>query len=74
MTKSIELPVANWTTALADAINQDEDGDTIACRTASQAESGESARQRMCPDKNINFTYEVDDLDEFLNYCGVTHG
>lgn len=55
------LPVANWTTALADLIRDCADGDTIAVSNEDQKELGERAKARMCPGKSIAFEIETSD-------------
>jgi hypothetical protein len=52
-----EIPAGNWTTALADAIKDASDGDTIVCHTENMRALAERARLRMCPDKAL--VYEV---------------
>lgn len=49
------VPQANWHTALADAIEQSQDGDTIIVHNPSMKELAERALGRMCPGKLIFF-------------------
>lgn len=58
----IEIPRTNWHMALADAIGGAADGETIKCRTHSEAELGERARRRMCPSKRLTFVFDEDVL------------
>lgn len=60
----VKIPAGNWHMALAEAIESALDGETIEVRTKSQAELGELARLRMCPDKRLTFEFAVDDLAE----------
>lgn len=48
--RRIEIPPVDWTDALADALAQARDGDTIVVRSAALAEVAERARRRMRPD------------------------
>lgn len=50
-----EIPYANWTSHLADAIDAASAGETIVCHSAAMCEMGESARARMCPEKAVEF-------------------
>ena len=50
-----EIPYANWSSHLADAIDDASAGDTIVCHSQSMCEMGESARTRMCPEKPLAF-------------------
>ena len=54
-----EIPRSNWPTALAEAIENADDGDTIVCHNEDMAQLAERARQRMCPKKTLMF--EIDD-------------
>jgi hypothetical protein len=58
----IEIPASNWHVALATAIETARDGETIKCLNKSQAELGESARQRMCPGKRLFFVSDEKDV------------
>ena len=49
------IPTGNWHIALADNIELAKDGDVIIVQNESQKELGESAKQRMCPKKQIIF-------------------
>ena len=49
------IPIGNWHMALADAIEQAEDGDIIEVHEQAMKELGERAKTRMCPDKKIEF-------------------
>ena len=53
-----EIPGPNWTTALADAIEQAADCDTIVCHSTAMCQLAESARKRMCPEKTLMFEFE----------------
>jgi hypothetical protein len=43
-----EIPARNWPMALADAIDQAQDGDTIQVHNWAMQELAETARQRKC--------------------------
>lgn len=49
------IPKAGWPTALANTIDQCEDGDTIIVHTEAMLELGQIAQARMCPEKSIAF-------------------
>lgn len=55
----IELPVANWPTALTDAIEKSIDGDVILCHNEHMLRLEIQAKSRMCPDKDIKFEIKV---------------
>ncbi len=50
-----EIPHTNWTTHLADAIEEAADGDTIVCHNEGMKGLAESALPRVCPGKTILF-------------------
>ena len=52
------IPRVDGHLALADAIEQAENGDTIVCLSEAMQSLGEKARMRMCPEKNVLFTLE----------------
>ena len=52
------IPKENWKTALANAINAAQDGDTIKVSTYEMFLFGMIAQQRMCPDKKLVFLVE----------------
>ena len=47
------IPARNWSTALAEAIDAAQDGDTIAVASATQQRLAAYAVARMCPDKDL---------------------
>jgi hypothetical protein len=51
-----KIPRQNWHIALASAIKDCPDGSTIMCHTSEMIELGHSAKERMCPNKNITFS------------------
>lgn len=57
------IPPTNWTSHLADAIDECENGDVIIVSSESMKELGERANNRMCPDKNIIF--RVDSVNKY---------
>ena len=50
-----KIPSGNWTTYLADAIEQSADGDVIEVHNGAMKELAENAKRWMCPDKLITF-------------------
>jgi len=50
-----EIPTANWTSHLADAIEQAADNDTIVCHSPDMVALAERAQARMCPAKKLVF-------------------
>lgn len=56
------VPQGNWHMALADAIEQCQDGDTIVVHNHSMKELAERAHARMCPDKSIVFQIKEADF------------
>ncbi len=56
------IPAGNWTTALADTIEQSSNGDIIIVSDEAEKEMGESAKARMCPDKQITFEVRITDV------------
>jgi len=50
-----KIPHANWHMALAIAIEETQDGDTIVVHNDAERELGEIAKERMCPQKQITF-------------------
>lgn len=50
-----EIPMKNWTEALASAIEKADDGDVIVVSNIKQIALGNSAKSRMCPDKKVTF-------------------
>jgi len=57
-----EIPTSNWHTALADAIEDAADGDTIVCHSEAMELLADSARARMCPEKLLVFEVEMSRL------------
>lgn len=53
-----DIPYDHWPEALAQAIENATDGDTIICHTETMIVLAERARQRMCPLKSIVFQVE----------------
>ena len=51
-----KIPSGNWTTYLADAIEQSADGDVIEVHNGAMKELAENAKRRMCPGKSIKFS------------------
>jgi len=56
-----KIPYANWTSHLARLIDTAADGDTIQVHTEAMQELAEMARERMCPEKKLNFIIVADD-------------
>lgn len=52
------IPYGNWTTHLADAIENAAGGDTIVCHSSAMVMAAEAALKRMCPDKTLTFVLE----------------
>ncbi len=50
---NIVIPEADWLMKLADAIEDSMDGDVIIVSSEAKQELGQSAKDRMCPDKNV---------------------
>lgn len=50
-----KIPVANWPTALAKAVEDATDGDTVEVHTAAMKQLAEQLQGRTCPDKALQF-------------------
>ena len=50
-----EVPDKNWTMALADFIEQAQDGDVIVIASEAARELAQRAKNRMWPEKKIKF-------------------
>lgn len=55
-----KLPLVDWMTALVEAVQESEDGDTIICSNVNVRELAERARKRMCPSKTLVYEVEED--------------
>jgi hypothetical protein len=53
------LPTTNWTMALANTIEDAQNGDIIQVKNEDQIELGQRALKRMAPEKQITFQVEV---------------
>jgi hypothetical protein len=63
----IVIPAENWTKALAQAIEQANEGDVIVVATNAMKQLGKNAKKRMRPHANISFVVRVPILDEGLD-------
>lgn len=52
------IPTGNWTTALADALDKAEDGDTIAVHSEAMKELAERAIRRRTDGKRLHIVIE----------------
>lgn len=55
----LTIPAGNWTTALADTLDQAEDGDTIVVQSERMKELGERALSRRKDGKKVSFVVEA---------------
>lgn len=60
----LEITGPNWLEILTEAIENANDGDTLILPNHSQAAIGERMRMQTCPEKDIDFEYETDDLED----------
>lgn len=60
----IIIPVGDWLMKLCDALETSNNDDEIIVKTQAIKELAEMAKERICPDKNIIFIIEAENISK----------